>query len=942
MTTALFKKERELFEAVLEMPTGERESYLESACNDAPELRAGVEQLLRSHETAADLFGDGENDLTPKPVDLEAPGTRLGDYELTELVGEGAMGVVYRARQLHPLQREVAVKIIRPGLDTRNAIARFEMERQALARMEHPGIAKVFDAGVTSSGRPYFAMEFISGVPITKYCDAQSMTVDARARLFLKVCSAVQHAHQRGLIHRDLKPSNILVVEHDGEPAPVVIDFGIAKRGDPETGAGTLLTREGLFVGTPDYMAPEQTRLSGAQIDTRADVYSLGTLLYELLVGQPPFVASGLTKQTYVEMVRIICEQPPPKPSRSLTGLTAEEREQRAAQRKTSIPRMIRQLNGDLDWIVLKAMEKEPDRRYATVDALAEDIARSLNDLPVIASPPSALYRMKKFIQRHKMGTVTTALVLLSITIGTAASVTQSIRATAAERAAEAELERSQRVTQFLLSVLQLEPSRESQTQLKVSTILADAETRVPQAFGDDPLTQAEMFTVLAKSYRSLGAFRESAQAAKAGIALLKACEPVEVKKMVDAAVVAMLSLDEVGEYQESQRVADDMLKSDEISYFQRRILGFRRAMSLRDADPEGAREALLKLVSELDPQRQNSAYYEWIYRLEIAGIAVRMERWADAVAELEPLIQAVPDQAPPISDQQIRCHVLLASAWMAMGREEEARRLLLGLASTLEELPDQDKLRFFETTVQALRFYRLLGQVLPAAELAEWRATSNDFEILPAKRNEDVRWRILLHQSLQLAVGLESAERIPEAIAILKPFFDEGPESIDPTYSIVRKAYHKLALLHTSAGELDESLRMLETEATWENVADSENVELYIALSEVHVKRHDSDAAVRVAKTAMGFDSLPEGQFIRLLALAAQGLAQTERYDEVRDLLEPELDLLKRSAPQRQNPRGVLRELAGAYEALNAPAQAKELREFLKALNPQRRDWVR
>ncbi len=934
MTTALFKKERELFEAVLELPTHERESYLESACKNAPELRAGVEGLLRSHETAADLFGDGESDLTPNPLNLEAPGTRLGDYELAELVGEGAMGVVYRARQLRPLQREVAVKIIRPGLDTRNAIARFEMERQALARMEHPGIAKVFDAGVTSSGRPYFAMEFISGVPITKYCDAQSMTVDARARLFLKVCSAVQHAHQRGLIHRDLKPSNILVVEHDGEPSPVVIDFGIAKRGDPETGAGTLLTREGSFVGTPDYMAPEQTQLSGALIDTRADVYSLGTLLYELLVGQPPFVASDLTKQTYVEMVRIICEQPPPKPSRSLAVLTTDEREQRAAQRKTSIPRMIRRLSGDLDWIVLKAMEKEPDRRYATVGALADDIERSLNDLPVVASPPSALYRTKKFIQRHKMGTVTTALVLLSIAIGTAASVTQSIRATAAERAAEAELERSQRVTRFLLSVLQLKPSRESQTQMKVSTILADAEARVPQAFADDPRTQAEMLTVLAKSYRSLGSFRESAQAAMAVVALLKACEPTEVEKMVDAAVVAMLSLGDLGEYEEAQRVAEDMLKSDQIRYPERRLLGFRRAMSLRGANPEGAREALLKLVSELDPGREESAHFEWVYRLEIAGIAVRMEQWADAAVELEPLIQAVPDQASLTSDQQIRCHILLATAWMAMGREEDARRLLLSLANTLEELPDQEKLSFFETTVQALRFYRLLGQVLPAAELAELRATSDVVENLPDKRSGDVRWRIRLHQSLQLAVGLESAGRIPEAIAILKPFFDEGPESIDPTYSIVRKAYHQLALLHTSAGELDESLRMLETEATWENVADSENVELYIALSEVHVKRHDSDAAVRVARAAMGFDSLPEGQFIRLLALAAEGLAQTERYDEVRDLVEPELEMLKRSARHRQNSRGVLRQLARACDALDAVDQAQELRDFVRALN--------
>jgi len=332
----------------------------------------------------------------------ERTGTRIGRYKLLEKIGEGGFGVVFMAEQVEPVQRKVALKIIKAGMDTREVIARFEAERQAIALMEHPNIARVLDAGATEAGRPYFVMELVRGIPITDYCDQANLPTQERLQLFMKVCQAVQHAHQKGVIHRDLKPTNVLVTEHDGQPVPKVIDFGVAKALGHKLTEKTLFTGFQQMIGTPAYMSPEQAALSGLDIDTRADIYSLGVLLYELLTGATPFDADALRKAAMDEIRRTICEREPQKPSTRLH--TLGDKLAAVAKHRGTLPAALsRIIRGDLDWIVMKCLEKDRARRYDTPNALSADLMRHLNNDPVLAGPPSTIYCLGKLVRKHLM-----------------------------------------------------------------------------------------------------------------------------------------------------------------------------------------------------------------------------------------------------------------------------------------------------------------------------------------------------------------------------------------------------------------------------------------------------------------------------------------------------------------------------------------------------------
>ena len=353
----------------------------------------------------------------------------IGPYKLLERIGEGGMGVVFMADQHAPVRRRVALKIIKPGMDSRTVLARFEVERQALALMDHPNIARALDAGVTDSGRPYFVMELVRGVPITDYCDKNNLAVHERLALFVDVCRAVQHAHQKGVIHRDIKPSNILITLLDGRPVPKVIDFGVAKAINQQLTEETLFTRFAEMIGTPLYMSPEQAEMSSLDIDMRSDIYSLGVLLYELLTGTTPFDKNRLKKAAYDEIRRIIREEEPAKPSTRISTLGAS-RTVVAAHRHADPNRLSQLLRGDLDWIVMKALEKDRTRRYETASGLAMDVERHLADEPVLACPPSFRYRFAKFARRNRVAFTTSIVVLVAILAGTVVSVTQAIRAT--------------------------------------------------------------------------------------------------------------------------------------------------------------------------------------------------------------------------------------------------------------------------------------------------------------------------------------------------------------------------------------------------------------------------------------------------------------------------------------------------------------------------------
>jgi eukaryotic-like serine/threonine-protein kinase len=426
---------RDLFLAAAELPSAERASYLAANTGGDAEVRAAVERLLAAHEQPAEVLlrpAPGMPTADYAPI-TERVGTLIGHYKLMEQIGEGGFGLVFVAEQMEPVKRKVALKIIKPGMDSKSVIARFEAERQALALMDHPNIARVLDAGATESGRPYFVMELVRGIPITEYCDQNQLTPNERLELFISVCHAIQHAHQKGIIHRDVKPSNVLVTSHDGKPVAKVIDFGVAKAIHQHLTERTIYTNFAQMIGTPLYMSPEQAEMSGLDIDTRSDIYSLGVLLYELLTGSTPLEKKRFREAAYDEMRRLIREEVPPRPSERLS--TCDTLPSLAANRKTEPAKLSRMLRGELDWVVMKALEKDRTRRYETANGLARDIQRYLADEVVEARPPSTGYRLRKFARKNRAALTTAAAIALLLVAGVAVSAWQAVRATRAEQA---------------------------------------------------------------------------------------------------------------------------------------------------------------------------------------------------------------------------------------------------------------------------------------------------------------------------------------------------------------------------------------------------------------------------------------------------------------------------------------------------------------------------
>ncbi len=495
--------EKAVFNAARPLEAAAREAFLQHTCGGDHEARRRIDELLRAHDQepgflefpAAAAYSPT---ISERPI-TEVPGTVIGPYKLLEQIGEGGFGVVFLAEQTAPVKRKVALKVIKPGMDTRQVIARFEAERQALALMDHPNIAKVFDAGTTggvegpgsrvegqesliphpsslipSAGRPYFVMELVRGVSITDYCDQHQLAPRERLELFLDVCHAVQHAHQKGIIHRDIKPSNVLVTLHDDKPVVKVIDFGIAKATSGQLTDKTVFTGFAQMVGTPLYMSPEQAAVSGLDIDTRSDIYSLGVLLYELLTGTTPFDKSRLQAAAYDEIRRIIREEEPQKPSTRLSSLGATLPSV-SAVRKTEPRKLSQLMRGDLDWIVMKALEKDRARRYETANGFALDVMRYLHDEAVLACPPSAGYRFRKFARRNKTGLATAAMVAATLVAGIIGTTWQAVRATheadrATHEANEAKAARAREATQRQIAV------REKQAAVNARNVAREKE----------------------------------------------------------------------------------------------------------------------------------------------------------------------------------------------------------------------------------------------------------------------------------------------------------------------------------------------------------------------------------------------------------------------------------------------------------------------------------
>jgi serine/threonine protein kinase/tetratricopeptide (TPR) repeat protein len=491
----------------------ERAAFLDQACAGNSALRQRIERLLRRHEqddgflespALAQVAG------TPELL-ADGPGTQIGPYKLLELIGEGGFGLVLMAEQQQPIRRKVAVKVLKPGMDTRQVIARFEAERQALALMDHPNIARVLDAGQTSSGRPFFVMELVRGVPITEYCDENSLTPRERLELFMPVCQAVQHAHQKGIIHRDLKPTNVLVTLHDGMPVPKVIDFGIAKALGRQLTDKTLYTGFAQMIGTPTYMSPEQAAMSGLDVDTRSDIYALGVLLYELLTGTTPFDKKRLGEASYEELLRIIREEEPPKPSTRISTL-GQAATTLSTQRKGDPRRLSRLFRGELDWIVMKCLEKDRNRRYDTASGLAADIQHYLHDEPVRARRPTVWSRVQKWSRRHR-GVVSTAVVsgvlaVLALAVSTVLIYDQWKRAKKSAATAEA-------INDFWIKQVLAQASPRNNpggADMTVRQLLDTAAAKFDQdnTLVDEPEVETAIRLTIGGTYNDLGLFHRA------------------------------------------------------------------------------------------------------------------------------------------------------------------------------------------------------------------------------------------------------------------------------------------------------------------------------------------------------------------------------------------------------------------------------------------------
>lgn len=531
MSDSLAREEQLFGQAV-----AEQADFLRSACAGDEELRLRLTTLLALHGGAGDMLDEsaglpvaGEIDFNLHDVAAEdLTGKSIGRYHLLQRLGEGGVGVVYRAEQQESIHRMVAVKVIKPGMDTREVIQRFAAERQALALMEHPGIARVIDAGATPEGRPFFVMELVEGRPITRYCDEQQLPLSARLRLFMKVCEAVQHAHQKGVIHRDLKPSNVLIAPDDnGEAQPKIIDFGIAKAIAETSGWERHVTHVAQLMGTPAYMSPEQAA-GEAGLDTRSDIYSLGVMLYELLAGRLPFDERRLADTGIEELRRRIREEEPVRPSLAATNLPAEKLAAVARTRGITVARLVADLRGELDWIILRCLEKIPARRYATAHDLGEDVRRHLENEPVLAVAPSRFYRLRKSIRRNRVAYAAGAVVVLALTTATTISNVQATRAWRAEQlaqrraeseaAARAKAETAEReaalaaatsagLSDFLRNDLlaQASPDNQPDRDVKLRTVVDRAAARLAAKFEDQPLLRAAVGETLADTYRALG-----------------------------------------------------------------------------------------------------------------------------------------------------------------------------------------------------------------------------------------------------------------------------------------------------------------------------------------------------------------------------------------------------------------------------------------------------
>lgn len=740
-------KANEIFLKAVEVQSlDDRRAYLEKACDGEEELRGYVEALIAASEQTGSFLESPHPGLKAA-LDFsglhDRPGSVIGPYKLLEQIGEGGMGVVFMADQQAPVRRRVALKIIKPGMDTRQVIARFEAERQALALMDHPNIARVFDAGATESGRPYFVMELVRGVTITDYCDQNNLPVRERLDLYIHVCHAVQHAHQKGIIHRDLKPGNVLVTSNDGRRVPKVIDFGVAKATNQQLTEKTLFTNFSQMVGTPLYMSPEQAEMPSLDIDTRSDVYSLGVLLYELLTGMTPLDGQRLRQVGYEEIRRMIREEEPQKPSTRLSSLGATQTAI-AAHRQVDPQRLSRLMRGDLDWIVMKSLEKDRTRRYETANGLARDVQRFLSDQPVEARPPSARYRFRKFARRNRAAMMIGLLFATVIVLGGFVSAWQAIRATRSEHianAARVDEARQRRIAENERAVAETQRVEADEQRRQAEANLQQARRAVDEYFtlvsestlldvpGLQPLRKNLLEAAL-RFYREFAAVRAKDPVALADLAVtyLRVAEIYHATDRNDDAIAAV----------DSALSVIDRLHGefpDDKSHH-RRLAGFwkgSRRLQSGTTMPKNPRAAFASLDRLIDTMQTLATENpdEPRFRSDVAALCLRtgdllssddqklaaVKYFEKSKAVLEELVRDQPN-VPEHRADLARVDEYVAASLPFVGREQDAEtasRHALSLRQQLVvELPNVPQYRA-DLVISLVKCAGILGQREPA-----------------------------------------------------------------------------------------------------------------------------------------------------------------------------------------------------------------------------------
>jgi tetratricopeptide (TPR) repeat protein len=787
-----------LFNAALELTITARKAFLDQACAGNQTLRERVETLLATREqTLAPKSKPSSlridvSELAP----AEGVGQTIGRYKLLEKLGEGGCGAVYVAEQTESVRRRVALKVIKLGMDTREVIARFEAERQALAMMDHPNIARVLDAGTTETGRPFFVMELVRGIRITDYCDRHQLTTRARLELFTKVCRAIQHAHQKGIIHRDIKPSNILVTAHDGIPVPKVIDFGIAKAIEGRLTDATVYTQFHHFIGTPAYMSPEQAEMSGLDIDTRSDIYSLGVMLYELLTGRTPFDATELMSLGVDAMRQTIREKEPSNPSHKLATLDAAELTRTAERRSSDAPRLIHAMRGDLDWIVMKCLEKDRSRRYETANSLAADITRHLNNEPVIARPPSAAYRLQKAFARYRVAFLAAATVFVALMLGIAASLWQAVRATRAEALASKRLKESEAISSFLTEVFQSpDPARDGRT-VSVAETLDRAVQRLNTTLSNQPAQRAQLQATLGKTYVALGLPNDAIPLLKQVEAYYLSAAGSDARDSLAANRQLGVAYSEAGRYDEALPLQEATLaryrklngaeSSEAISV----MLDLANSSGLtgREQEALALREQALRLSRKVNGNNHPDTVRA-LHGLAISSPAPQALRLREEAYALSRKVNG------PEHPSTFRAGLNLEISYSAQGRDQDILPLLEELVPLSSKLNGPDHRSTRRLLEKLERAYYAAGRWQDALQLksdyARWNPKDLNTELLAVQAwfGRESDYASSCHRLLKFAEGTQvptTAERAAKACLLL-PTTD--PSVLEPARALARRA---------------------------------------------------------------------------------------------------------------------------------------------------------